>query len=1079
MLTCQYINRCTGRWSVCIWKNERARRESAICNIIVCNYHINVSNYKMTKMETSKFASRISTKNPAFYERIYENSLPEVLIFYSDYRFISANPMACSLFGMPEKKLCSHFLTDLVDYNDPRLINLVEVAERTGKTNGEITLVRKNGTKFTCEINSSTFVDENGELIIDIVFRELIDRRKKEDELRKNFALYQLAIDATNDGIWDMDMKTNRVFLSANAQNWFGFKETKTLYRDELCDKIIHKDDIPVIENELNTVTNGNTNIIDIEFRVNTVKSGWRWIRLRGKVVLRAREGKIIRMLGTFADISNHKLIEKELERNQKEFQSYFNNAAVGLTVATPDKSWIAVNEKACQILGYEKEELLGLSWVDLVHPDDIQGHIDRFNLALEGKLDKDRFDTRLIRKDGRIINIDLSVECYRNEDGSVHHFLASHIDITEQKLFEKTIKDDRKLLRTLVDNLPVAIYIIDREGRKVISNKADLENIGYNSESEVVGKTDIELFPGEIGKRGHTDNMSLINSGLPILNREEDFFDKNGQRKWLLTTKVPLFDLDNKISGLIGIGVDVTEQRKLRQQIIESEAYYRTLVNISPEGITVTDLNGKITFLSKKIHQIFKVPDNENFIGELIFDWIAPESLESVITDFNKVVMGKATQQTREYKCTRYDKSEFWGEFSYSTLLDASENPIGLMIVCRDISDRKRIETDLISAKNKAEESDKLKTALLRNISHEIRTPLNGIIGFSSLLGEEDLNTEMIRSYTATIQACSDQLLSIINDLIDISSLEAKIIKLNKSQVDLNELLNDARNQFHLRAKSRNLNLIFNEGAPDKGLKIFTDKTKLIQILSNLINNAIKFTLSGQIEFGYTSNKTEVKFYVSDTGIGIPSNYHSRIFDTFFQVENDLSRKFDGTGLGLSICKAYVELLNGEIWVDSESGKGSIFYFTIPNEPDNSSKLSHVPNLDIQNLLLKKPVTILVAEDDEDNSFLLQNLLAHPLIKIIIAVNGLEAVSICERTSDIDLIFMDLNMPIMDGYDATKKIREFLPDLPIIAQTAYMINRSQASKEGFTDFIRKPFSKSDLILKINKNLSSQNLLDK
>jgi len=170
-------------------------------------------------METRKFARGISVEKPPIYKRIYENSFPEVLIFYSDYQFLSANPMACSLIGMTEQEACSHFLTELVDFSDPRLINLVDVAERTGKTTGEITLVRKNGTKFTCEINSYTFVDENGELIIDIVFRELIDRRKKEEELRKNFALYQLAIDATNDGIWDMDIKTNRVFLSANAQN--------------------------------------------------------------------------------------------------------------------------------------------------------------------------------------------------------------------------------------------------------------------------------------------------------------------------------------------------------------------------------------------------------------------------------------------------------------------------------------------------------------------------------------------------------------------------------------------------------------------------------------------------------------------------------------------------------------------------------------------------------------------------------------------------------------------------------------------------------------------------------------------
>ena len=255
-------------------------------------------------------------------------------------------------------------------------------------------------------------------------------------------------------------------------------------------------------------------------------------------------------------------------------------------------------------------------------------------------------------------------------------------------------------------------------------------------------------------------------------------------------------------------------------------------------------------------------------------------------------------------------------------------------MLVCRDISDRKEGEEKLISALNKAEESDKLKTALLRNISHEIRTPLNGIVGYSSLLGESGLSNEIIRSYVDTIQVSSDHLLSIITDLIEISSIEAKIIEQNKIQVELNVLLKDIGNQFQLRAKSKNLKLLVMDGLTDEKVNIYTDKTKLVQIISNLLNNAIKFTFSGQIEFGYTANNSDVEFYVSDNGIGIPKKYHLKIFETFFQVENELSRKFEGTGLGLSICKAYVELLNGKIWVDSEPGKGSTFFFTIPFEP-------------------------------------------------------------------------------------------------------------------------------------------------
>ena len=1025
-------------------------------------------------MATRKFTKGKSGVNSNIYQRIYENSEPEVLVLYSDYRFISANPPACSLFGLTEAELCSNFMTYLVDYSDPRLISLVEVAERTGKTKGEITLVRKNGSKFTCEINSSTFTDENGEIIIDITLRELIDRRKEEEELSKNFALYQLAIDATTDGIWDMDMKTNRVFLSPNALSRFGFKENKTLHRDELCENIIHKDDKLVIENELNTATNRNTNIIDIEFRVNTLTTGLKWIRLRGKVVLRDRDGKIIRMLGTFSDITYNKQIEKELELKEKEFRSYFDNANVGLTVATPDKSWIAVNEKACEIFGYRKEELLELSWTDLVHPDDLQEHIDRYNLALEGKIDKDTFDTRLIRKDGHIINVNLSIVCCRNEDGSIHHFLASHIDTTEQNKYEESIRNERKILRTLVDNLPIAIYIIDKEGRKIISNKADLENIGFHAEGEVVGKTDIELYSGVTGGRGHADNMRVINTGLPIINREEDFLDCNGLQKWLLTTKVPLFDANHQISGLIGIGIDITEQKSLQQKIIDSEAYYRTLVSIAPDGVLVTDLEGKVTFHSKNIFQIFEAPEDIDIIGESVFSWAAPEDLDKAVLHFKAVLAGERLPQIIAYKCLKYDKTEFWIELSSSPLLEKSGKPKGLMLVCRDISDRKEAEEKLISALNKAEESDKLKTALLRNISHEIRTPMNAILGFSTLLGEPGISNEIMISYIETIQGSSNQLLSIINDLVDISTIEAHITKKNINELNLNETVLSIYNQYKVRTTQKNIKLDFTTGLSNERANIKTDRTKLIQVISNLLNNAIKFTEKGQITFGYTIENQLIRFHTSDTGIGISNEYQSRIFDPFFQVESELSRKFEGTGLGLSICKAYTELLGGTIWVTSEMGKGSSFYFTIPFEPVESSNLMAQIILNNQKSVFPKSLTILIAEDDENNFKFISSLLSGLKVKTIWAKNGIEAVVKCQEQKNIDLVFMDLKMPGMDGYEATRQIKSFLPDLTIIAQSAYVKDREKAFEYGCTDFISKPFTKQEIISIIRNNIKKK-----
>lgn len=247
------------------------------------------------------------------------------------------------------------------------------------------------------------------------------------------------------------------------------------------------------------------------------------------------------------------------------------------------------------------------------------------------------------------------------------------------------------------------------------------------------------------------------------------------------------------------------------------------------------------------------------------------------------------------------------------------------------DISIQKKYELELIKSKEKAEESDRLKTAFMHNISHEIRTPLNAIVGFSTLLGEPDMDTESKRSYIDLIKRGSDHLISIVSDIMEISNIEAGILKFNETETDLNVLLNDLYRQFHIKAVEKGIDLILTTDLSDSDSNINTDRTKLVQVLSNLLWNALKFTDKGQIEFGYILSNTFLEFYVADTGIGIHEEMHDKIFERFYQVDYSGTRKYDGTGLGLSISKAYIELSGGKIWLDSKPGQGATFYFTIP----------------------------------------------------------------------------------------------------------------------------------------------------
>jgi CheY-like chemotaxis protein len=381
----------------------------------------------------------------------------------------------------------------------------------------------------------------------------------------------------------------------------------------------------------------------------------------------------------------------------------------------------------------------------------------------------------------------------------------------------------------------------------------------------------------------------------------------------------------------------------------------------------------------------------------------------------------------------------------------------------CRDITERKRVQESLKQALEKAEESDKLKTAFLHNISHEIRTPMNAIVGFSALLGEPDIDEKVRASYIAVIMQSSDHLLSIISDIVDISNIEANIIKTLKNEVNINSILKSLCNQFIHKADEKKISLICEKGLADSEALIYTDITKLNQVLSNLVSNALKFTDDGQVRIWYSLKDKYLEFGVSDTGIGISSEHHAKIFDRFYQVSSAMERLYEGTGLGLAISKAYVEHLGGRIWFTSEPGIGTSFFFTIPYEK-REPKGIQVYEKDVPaRFVFPVKKVILVAEDVESNFKLIRYFLTGSNAEVLHAYNGKEAVERCLSTEKIDLVLMDIKMPVMDGYTAVKLIREKNTSIPIIAQTAYADDKEKAIECGCSGFISKPFDKKSL----------------
>jgi signal transduction histidine kinase len=408
---------------------------------------------------------------------------------------------------------------------------------------------------------------------------------------------------------------------------------------------------------------------------------------------------------------------------------------------------------------------------------------------------------------------------------------------------------------------------------------------------------------------------------------------------------------------------------------------------------------------------------------------------------------------------------------------------------ITRDISDRKKIEKilekrnidyqivnqELEEAKERAEMSDRLKSAFLANMSHEIRTPMNGILGFSELLKTPGLTGDEQQGYIRIIEKSGKRMLNIINDIVDISKIEAGLIKLNTTESNINEQVEFIYTFFKPEVEAKGLEISFNNPLTAKEATIITDREKLYAILTNLVKNAIKYTEKGEIGIGYYKKDKYLEFYIKDTGIGIAKDRQEAIFKRFIQADISDKMARQGAGLGLSISKAYVEMLGGKIWVESEEGFGSTFYFNLPyntgSQQNNKIVNDGSETSANHNKLAISDLKILIAEDDETSVKLLDIEVKPYCKEIFKAGTGAEAVEICRNNPDTDLILMDIRMPEMGGYEAIRKIRQFNKNVIIIAQTAYALagDREKALEAGCNNYISKPINKDALLSLMEK----------
>ncbi len=503
--------------------------------------------------------------------------------------------------------------------------------------------------------------------------------------------------------------------------------------------------------------------------------------------------------------------------------------------------------------------------------------------------------------------------------------------------------------------------------------------------------------------------------------------------------------------------------------------AIHSIIAENSNQLIVLSDENGKVLYVNDMFEKItgYSLRLNDSLRDIPFSSFMRKEDQESISLLYKSSLLGKKKGFNFNVQKQPVNEKAVWYRLT-NKAIKAETGTYYFLHSAEDISLQKRTEEKLNKDKAKAEENDRLKSAFLANMSHEIRTPMNTIIGFTKLLAESE-DTEEKEQFAEIVKTSGAHLLRLINDIIDISKIEAGFHDIKLLPTNINELLSDVQKLYKhdKRLLSKHLDLKLEHGLPYLNAHILTDETRLRQVVSNLVDNAIKFTKSGEISFGYklisetyNDGTPKLLFYVKDMGIGISKEDQKLVFERFHQVDGE-SKKM-GTGLGLTIVKALTKKLGGDIWVESILGKGSTFYFTLPYLQKKQEKEELIRKVDKKLPSFENKV-ILIAEDIASNYQYLEALLRKTKAELIWVKNGKDAVKEVLSERKIDLILMDLRMPIMNGYNATKQIKLVNPKLPVLAVTAYAIDgdMEKAFDFGCDDYITKPIMKAELFQKI------------
>lgn len=585
----------------------------------------------------------------------------------------------------------------------------------------------------------------------------------------------------------------------------------------------------------------------------------------------------------------------------------------------------VEANDKALETYQYSRTEFLGKKINELRSESSLNTLEEDLKTINEAGFAI--FETIHKKRDGVLFPIEISARKVDIE--GVMYFQSISRDITERKRAEETLRESEERFRRIFEDSPFCMVMTGKDMGIIRANSAFSRMLGY-SEEEIMGMTFRDFTHPEHLANDEVAVLQLVAGAISVYHTEKRYIRSDGSIIWGSLTLNIIRSNKGEAQLILAMVEDITSKIIAKAELEISVSLQAATLESTADGILVVDNNGKIVQYNHKFAEMWRIPVEILRMGE------DEKAVQYVLSQLKNPgsFLTQIDQLYSDPEAVTFDELEFLDNRyfeRYSQPQKIGGKTAGRVWSFRDITERKKAEAELIAAKEKAEEGDRLKTAFLHNVSHEIRTPMNAILGFSTLLNDPDLNEKDRKLFIDTIFQSGNQLLSIINDIVDLASIESGQVKVNTKEINLNTELRRLSEQFSYKEKPQKITLSLRTPLSQRDAEIRTDSTKVIQVLSNLINNAFKFTKKGKIDFGYDLNEGFLEFFVKDTGIGIPLEHQLKIFERFYQVDSAVSRQYTGTGLGLSICKAYVELLGGRIWVNSTPGIGTTFYFTIP----------------------------------------------------------------------------------------------------------------------------------------------------